>query len=190
MKTGMQLNDPKQVMGFVSDALSKGKITHKEAVDITTVYRMGVSTNTAMRNFEGFGLQPSYSYKTKVEIDPNSFSSTAVVDLTKYDTVSRALMQIQSRKMRQEFMDGKRNVITGEKAGSQDLSLFNNKGVDPTSMFQPNPGAAKALDAAADSVGPAVENFFRNLPRASDFENKATGNERRRVSGKITGQGQ
>jgi hypothetical protein len=184
IKSGQQITDPKQIMFMVSEAVSKGKITHKEALEVSTIYHVGVKANMAMRNFDAFGIQPSMKYNAKIEINPNSFVSSEIVDLTKPDAVSRALMKIQAGAMHKDMM-GRRNNIN-DKPKEFRNPIFDDRGVAPDSMFQPNPKAANALDAAADSVGPAVENFFKNLPRASDFENKATGNERRRISGKIT----
>lgn len=168
MKTGMQLTDPKQIIGLISDALDKGTITHKEAVELSTVYHVGVKTNLAMRNFEGFGFkQPSYSYNAQIETNPGGFHATEIVDLTKPDSVSRALMKIQASRLQDEFAEGKRNVISGKKDATG-MHLFDTRGVAPDSMFQPNPKAADALDAAADSVGQSVTNFFtKTLPHAS-----------------------
>lgn len=175
MKTGMQLDDPKRVMQLVSNAVLEGKVTHREALEISTVYHVGVKTNLAMRNFDAFGLKPTNRYNATIEINPDAFTSTAVVDMTRPDQVSRALMKIQAGKVQKEFMEGKRDIIDGRRDAGRKFEMFDSRGVAPDSMFQPNPAAANALDAAADSVGPAVENFFKKLPKTSDFEAKAKG---------------
>ncbi len=178
MKTGVQLTDPKQIVFLVGEALAKGKITHNEALELSTVYHVGVSANMAMRNFEGFGLQPSNKYNARVEINPNAFQSTEVIDLTKPEQLSRALMKMQAGAL----YAGARGQRASE---TRRNPIFDDRGVAPDSMFQPNPAAANRLDAAADAVAPAVTNFFKNLPKASDFEDRP---ERRRVSGQITPQ--
>lgn len=167
MKAGTQLTDAKQVMSLVSDALSAGKITQKEALEIPTIYHVGVLANNAMRNFEGFGLRSSNKYNAVVEINPDAFSPTAIVNMTDPISYGRALNKIQAGRMQKEFSEGTRNMVSGKKDNTG-MSLFDSRGVAPDSMFQPNPRAAKALEAAADSVGSSVENFFKTLPRSSN----------------------
>jgi hypothetical protein len=181
MRAGTQLNDPKQVMFLVGEAVSKGKITHKEALELSTIYHVGVGANLAMRNFEGFGLKPSYKYNARVEINPNQLASTAIVDLTKPDEISRALMKMQAGALYRNTERAERENAAARKFRDRaDTAPF-----PADTIFKPNVKAANALDAAADSVAPAIENFFKNsLPRASDFEPRDT--SKQRVSGKIT----
>lgn len=172
MATGMQLTDANQVMKLVSDAVLSKKITQKEALDVTAIYHVGVKANMAMRNFEGFGLQPSNRYNTTIEINPDAFSSTTVVDMTKPEQVSRAFMQINAAKVQKSFSEG-RNISRGQAPAGYATAKPVTPPVpyDPkTSLLPPNPELANRMDAFADSVAPAVENFFRNLPTASDFE--------------------
>jgi hypothetical protein len=106
VKNGLQLNDPKQVMSLVGDAVAKGTITHAQALEVVTIYHVGVKTNLAMRNFEGFGLKPSYSYNAKVTTDPTAWHTDEVVNLTDPGAVSRALMKLQAGRMRQQQFGG------------------------------------------------------------------------------------
>lgn len=99
VKNGVQLDDPKQIFSLVGNAVANGTISHKEALDLTTIYHVGVSANLAMRNFTGFGLIPKNSYNATVETDPRAFHSNQVINLTDPMDVSRALMKLQSSKM-------------------------------------------------------------------------------------------
>lgn len=129
--TGIQLIDSKQIVSYVGDAVAKGTITHKEALELTTIYQVGVKTNMAMRNFVGFGLTPKFSYNAEVETAPGRFTSTEVVDMTKPDAVSRALIKLQSTKLTgvkpfgvvQEFVEapgqGLANSLFGNTAAAE-----------------------------------------------------------------------
>jgi len=142
--TGVQLSDPKQIMSIVGNAVAQGTISHKEALDLTTIYHVGVTANIAMRNFGGFGLVPKNSYNAKVETDPTAWRTNEVIDLTKPDDVSMALMKLQAARLRRQFGQG------------DDL---NN-----SSLFQPNPQAAAKLESAVNNIGNSVDSFFNNLP--------------------------
>lgn len=111
---GVQLTDPKQIMSAVSDAVAKGTITHKEALDISTIYHVGVAANMAMRNFEGFGLKPSWSYNAKVTTDPGAWGSDEIIDLTKPDDISRAILKSQASRIRSNLIKvGSNSLSTG-----------------------------------------------------------------------------
>lgn len=119
VKSGVILSDPKQVMQLVGDAVSKGTITHKQAVELTTIYHVGVTANMAMRNFEGFGLKPYWGYNAKVTTDPTAWHTDEVVDMTKPDAVSRALVKLQAGKLRQHQFDG--SISEGPFKGSNEF---------------------------------------------------------------------
>lgn len=113
MKAGVQLTDPKQIVSLVGDAVAKGTISHKEALELTTVYHVGVAANAAMRNFTGFGLVPKLSYNAMIETNPDGFTSSELVDMTKPDAVSRALIKLQSKRLQQQLMNGEKSMTPG-----------------------------------------------------------------------------
>lgn len=106
IKSGVALTDPKQIMTYVGNAVADGTITHDQALELSTIYHVGVKTNLAMRNLPGFGLVPSLSYNTKVETNPAGWSTQETVDLTKPDAISRALIKVQSYRLKEGMMKG------------------------------------------------------------------------------------
>lgn len=117
--SGVQLSDPKQVMSVVGKAVSSGQITHKEALDLTTIYHVGVTANLAMRNFGGFGLVPKNSYNANVETDPGAFKSNEIIDLTKPDDVSRAIIKLQAARLSASLIGQATNASGGRVTDSQ-----------------------------------------------------------------------
>lgn len=160
MKAGVQLSDPKQIVSLVGEAVASGKITHKDAVDLATVYHVGVLANVSMRNFKGFGLNPSYSYNARVETNPEGFSSTEVVDLTKPDAVSRALIKLQSNRLSQQT-GALGTVINTVSSPGQAIAdkLYGPASIATpsegpyTGAFQPQPQAAKSISDWVDTFG-------------------------------------
>lgn len=106
IKNGVSLTDPKQIMTYVGNAVSDGTITHAQALELSTIYHVGVKTNLAMRNLPGFGLVPSLSYNAKVDTNPAGWNTSETVDLTKPDSISRALLKVQSYKLQEGMMRG------------------------------------------------------------------------------------
>lgn len=106
IKNGVSLTDPKQIMTYVGDAVAKGIITNNEAMELSTIYHVGVKTNLAMRNLPGFGLTPSLSYNAKVETNPAGWNTLETVDLTKPDAIARALIKVQSYRLSEGMMRG------------------------------------------------------------------------------------
>jgi hypothetical protein len=129
--TGVQLNDPKQVMQVVGDAVAKGTITHRQALEMTTIYHVGVAANLAMRNFQGFGLKPSYSYNAKVTTDPTAWHTDEVVNMTDPGSVSRALVKLQAGMLRRN------SSIVGAKSRGEDVFPFNLSIPDSALQFGP-----------------------------------------------------
>lgn len=56
--SGQPLNDPKLVLGFLSDAMKKGTLTSSEIAGISTVYQKANLVNQTARGFVGFGIIP------------------------------------------------------------------------------------------------------------------------------------
>ena len=106
IKNGVSLTDPKQIMTYVGNAVSDGTITHAQALELSTIYHVGVKTNLAMRNLPGFGLVPSLSYNAKVDTNPAGWNTSETVDLTRPDSISRALLKVQSYKLQEGMMRG------------------------------------------------------------------------------------
>lgn len=109
MATGMQLTDPKQILSLTGEAVAKGVITHAQALELTTVYHVGVTANVAMRNLPGFGLTPRMSYNATVETAPNAWNPTEVINMADPTAVSRALMKMQADRLQQQFQNNKLN---------------------------------------------------------------------------------
>lgn len=146
IKAGVQLNDPKQIVALVGAAVSSGTITHKEALDLTTIYHVGVTANLAMRNFSGFGLTPRNSYNAQVETDPSAWNPNEIVDLTKPDALSRALIKMQSAKLRDQLADGTANIFTGKPSTSEHN--------DPARLFNPSEAGRRDMQ-----MGPQKYNY-------------------------------
>lgn len=187
VKSGVMLNDPKQIVSLIGEAVAKGKITHKEAIELTTIYHVGVTTNLAMRNIEGFGLIPSNSYNATVETNPNAFSPNEVVDMTRPDAVSRALVKLQSARLQQQMMDGTRSMTPKFNKFTSQVGENISEAVAPA--LAPQPQAAAALQRSADEIGNSVDQFFNTLPTANKpYFGPAKDKSRQEVSGKITPQ--
>lgn len=107
IKQGTQLamNDPR-IPDILGDAVAKGTITHAQALEFSTFAHVGVIANQAMRNFKGFGLVPSNSYNIPFVTNPNGFTTTEVVDISKPDALSRALMKLQAARLQQQLSKG------------------------------------------------------------------------------------
>ena len=106
---GDSLNDPDSVFQSVAKAVQDGKLSYTEALDLPYIYQRGVALNLAARNMENFGITTSgpnskYSYNTRITTHPSSpFAGKDVVDLTKVDTVARALNSYMAEKFEAEF---------------------------------------------------------------------------------------
>jgi hypothetical protein len=180
IKQGVQLTDPKQIMNYVGDAVAKGVITHAEAVELSTVYHVGVKTNLAMRNLPGFGLTPSLSYNASVEVAPGSFNENQIVDLTKPDAISRALIKRQSSVLSVKLLPAVNKMIGNsflhaidagiDGAGSAGSSL--NRSFD--SMFAPQPAAADALSTKVNEITAGLDTAVANgLPKKAPATQQA-----------------
>jgi hypothetical protein len=124
VRSGVHLSDPKQVMQVVGDAVAKGTITHAQAIDLTTIYHVGVAANISMRNFEGFGLKPKYSYNAQITTDPDAWHSDEVVNMTDPMAVSRALLKLKASTYRNAMAEGGVNIFSG-KSNNQNTQIFN-----------------------------------------------------------------
>lgn len=92
LASGADLTDPNKIFSLVATALKDKTISYQEALDISTIYHVGVGTNLEARQFSSLGIVPSYSYNTKIQTNPAAnFGDTEVIDLTKPDVVGRAL---------------------------------------------------------------------------------------------------
>jgi hypothetical protein len=125
MDQGVQLTDPKQIFNLVATAASKGTITHKEALDLTTFYHVGVGINRADRNLEGIaGLVFSNSYNAKVETNPFGLMTTdSIVNLTDPGQVSNALLKVQSAKLRVSMAEGGTSMLPKLNAATSKLTM-------------------------------------------------------------------
>lgn len=170
IKAGVQLSDPKQIVSLVGEAVSKGTITHAQALELTTVYHVGVAANLAMRNFPGFGLVPSRSYNATIETAPGAFNTTEIVDLTKSDALSRALIKSQSAVLSTTLLG-----TVNKQIGNIGLNMLSSgitgvgKGISNgmDTLFSPQPQTAQALSNWADSTGASIDGAMNNLPHAS-----------------------
>lgn len=99
VEQGVDVSDPKKMATLVGDAVAKGTITHEEAMGMATIFQVGVANNLATRNFESFGLVPKKQYNSPIAINSGGFHSTAVIDYTNPEAVSRAIIQKQASDM-------------------------------------------------------------------------------------------
>jgi hypothetical protein len=89
---GSDLSDPNQVFGLVAQALTDKKISYPEALELATIYRTGVAVNMEARQLPALGMAPKWSYNVSVTTNPvTAFGGKEVVDLSKPDSVGRAL---------------------------------------------------------------------------------------------------
>ncbi len=56
--SGVALNDPKMVLGFMRKAVKDGTLTTSQIADLATVYRKANRINQAARDFRSFGITP------------------------------------------------------------------------------------------------------------------------------------
>ncbi len=56
--SGVALNDPKMVLGFMQKAVKDGTLTTSQIADLATVYRKANLINQAARDFRSFGITP------------------------------------------------------------------------------------------------------------------------------------
>lgn len=167
--TQLALNDPR-ILSLVGDAVSKGTITHAEALELTTIAHVGVTANLAMRNFPGFGLVPSRSYNVSVETAPHAFNSTEIVDLTKADALSRALIKSQSAVLSTTLLG-----TVNKQIGNIGLNMLSSgltgagKGISNgmDTLFAPQPQAAQDISNWANDASAGMEGVMNNLPHAS-----------------------
>lgn len=99
LQAGVDLSSPDKQFAAIVQAVKEGKLDMKEALDATTIYQVGVRTNLEARQMHSLGFTPPgdgswYKYNVRIQTDPDAlFSRTEVVDLTKPDLFSRALMK-------------------------------------------------------------------------------------------------
>lgn len=195
VKSGVQLSEPSQIFSLVSDAVQKGTISHNEALELSTIYQVGVKTNLAMRNLPSFGLIPRLSYNTSLEINAAVFSSNKIVDLTKPDALSRALVSKNAATGQIGLLQNTLNILPGvggiqqERVRQQQLQFTPEGNPLPSStinnsIFQPQPEAAQSIETKVKSIGAAVDNFFGSLPSAADL-NTVADRSRQQASGTI-----
>lgn len=161
IRTGVSLTDPKQILSLVGDAVTKGRITHKEALELSTVYHVGVSANLAMRNMEGFGLTPVNSYNAAIETNPNAWNPSEIVDMTKPDALSRALIKMQASKLQEQLMTGEKSMTPKFNAAATEVI---NNVTTPRPRTGTTTPAAAAVDKFTDDSANIVDNFFKELP--------------------------
>lgn len=127
--SGLDLNDPNQVFSTVATALQQKTITYPQALELTTLYQVGVKTNLEARQFTSLGMVPSYSYKTQISTDPASvFGGKDVVDLTKPDLVGRALNKFLARQATGSTISSFNPLEIGFNAGVKDNNVPANSG--------------------------------------------------------------
>lgn len=167
-KQGVQISDPKMILATVGDAVAKGVITHKEALELSTIYHVGVKTNLAMRNLPGFGLVPALSYNATVETAPDGFHANEIVDLTKPDAVSRALIKRQSSILRVKMSEGGVSMMPALNAAEG--RMMDRLNATPLSKdFPAQPGSYPFPDRN-DKVNPFRNHRPDRPPSAADFE--------------------
>ncbi len=105
---GEQLNDPNKAFEAVVTALTKKVITFPEALELSTIYHVGVANNLAQRNMQGVaGVTPKLSYNATVLTDKDKFGSARIIDFTKPDALARALMLATQAKTTGDYLYGK-----------------------------------------------------------------------------------
>ncbi len=91
VSAGVQISDPKVIFQMTVDAFRRKDITYNEALELATIYHVGVGLSTAAKQFSAFGIVPPLSYKAQVPIGTSgNFAGGAVIDFTKPDILGRA----------------------------------------------------------------------------------------------------
>lgn len=99
IQAGIDFSDPAKMFAATVTALKNNEISYNEAIELSTIFQVGVKANLESRQLTTLGFQPPgdgswYSYRTKVQTNPGALFGTGdVVDLTKPDMVGRALMK-------------------------------------------------------------------------------------------------
>lgn len=90
MDTGVDMNDPNQVMAATVAAIKKGTISYNDALGLATIYQAGSNANLAQRDLPKFGIPPVYAYNVRLN-NAGGFGGTSIVDVTKVDLLGRYL---------------------------------------------------------------------------------------------------
>lgn len=107
MEAGVDLNNPNSVFANVAQSVKDGKLTYAEALELTTVYSVGVSTNMEAKQFVALGITPKFSYNTQIQLHSGIFGGKNIVDMTKAFSVGRALNQYLANVQSQEAVHNK-----------------------------------------------------------------------------------
>lgn len=91
MDTGVDMNDPNQVMAATVSAIQKGTISYTDALGLATIYQAGSNANLAQRDLPKFGIAPVYAYNVRLNNIDDGFGGSNIVDVTKVDLLGRYL---------------------------------------------------------------------------------------------------
>lgn len=101
LDTGIDLSDPRKVFNLVGDAVANGTITHKQALEATTIYHVGTLVNAAQRNTMGVaGVAMPMQYNIEIDLAQGQLlSKKQIVNLADPNSFNRALIKSQAYRM-------------------------------------------------------------------------------------------
>lgn len=92
MDSGVNMDDPNNVVSAVINGLRAKTLTYEEALSTTTIFQAGSSANLANRDLQKFGIpdQPQfYRYNVRLKNLASNFGFDSTVDMTKPDQWGR-----------------------------------------------------------------------------------------------------
>jgi hypothetical protein len=110
---GADLSTPDKVFAAVVNGVDSKRITYEEALELTTIYGVGVKANLEHRQLTKLGFSPPgdgswFGYRSSVQIDPYAvFNKNEVIDFTKPDSLGRAMNTHLARKVAAELLTPK-----------------------------------------------------------------------------------
>lgn len=101
---GVDIDNPNTTFSLVTAAVNSGKLSYRDALDLSTVYRAGLELNNSAKNFTGMGLPPIRSYNTQVSV-PGTIGKTTI-DLANDQAIATALNRMAARHLTNRAMAG------------------------------------------------------------------------------------
>lgn len=91
---GEEFSSAEKVIAALANGISTGKLTHKQALEISTMYQQGALINSEQRAFKKFGLDIAPQYTVRIGGLFGSFMMERPIDMTKSEEVGRALSKM------------------------------------------------------------------------------------------------
>lgn len=125
LQAGNRLSEPNQVFQLALQAEQRGDISHKEFLQLGSLYQTGAAFNLATTQLGSFAIKPQRGYNVELTLNPNvPFGGKRVVDLTKPDDLERAYAVAKSAAMTQAFRSNEPFTTYGKSLTEQESQGF------------------------------------------------------------------